>query len=62
MVGALTFFGHHKLLYKQMLVLTGVLLALVLVVMVGESVQELQLADWLSTTPVPLPIPAWCGI
>lgn len=61
-VGALTFFGQHKLPYKKMLVLTGLLLAMVLIVMVGESVQELQLAGWLSTTAVPLPIPGWMGI
>lgn len=61
-VGALTFFGHHKLPYKKMLILTGVLLGVVLVVMVGESVQEIQLAGWVSTTPVPLPIPDWFGI
>ena len=61
-VGALTFFGHQKLPYKKMLILTGVLLGVVLVVMVGESVQELQLAGWLPTTPVPLPLPGWFGI
>ena len=33
-----------------MLVLTGVMLGAVLIVMVGESVQELQLAHWLPTT------------
>lgn len=61
-VGVLTFVLHHKLPYKKMLILTGVLLAGVLVVMVGESVQEMQLAGWLSTTPVALPIPAWMGL
>lgn len=61
-VGALTFVLHHKLPYKKMLILTGILLAGVLVVMVGESVQEMQLAGWLSTTPVSLPIPAWMGL
>ena len=35
-----------------MLVVTGVLLGVVLVVMVGESVQELQLAGWLPTTTI----------
>ena len=61
-VGVLTFVMHRHLPYKKMLILTGILLAGVLVVMVGESVQEMQLAGWLSTTPVPLPIPAWMGI
>jgi high-affinity iron transporter len=34
----------------------------VLVVMVGESVQEMQLAGWLPTTPIPLSIPGWVGL
>jgi high-affinity iron transporter len=40
-VGVLTFFAHRKLPYKRMLVFTGVLLALVLFVMVGEQIQEI---------------------
>ncbi len=61
-VGVLTFLAHHKLPYKKMLTFTGLMLAAVLVVMVGESVQEMQLAHWISTTPVNLPIPAWMGV
>lgn len=61
-VGVLTFIVHKHLPYKKMLILTGLLLAGVLVVMVGESAQELQLAHWISTTPVRLPIPAWMGL
>ena len=36
-VGALTFVAHHRLPYKKMLILTGVLLGVVLIVMVGEN-------------------------
>src|SRR3954466_15586233 len=36
-VGLLTFWLHHKLPYKKMLVLTGILLGVVLVVMVGGT-------------------------
>ena len=61
-VAALTFIAHRHLPYKKMLILTGVLLGAVLVVMVGESVQEMQQASWLSTTPVDLPLPAWVGM
>ncbi|MCL4394449.1 MAG: FTR1 family protein [Chloroflexi bacterium] len=61
-VGVLTFAAHHRLPYKRMLVLTGVMLGVVLVVMVGESVQEMQLAGWLRTTPIALPIPDWMGL
>jgi high-affinity iron transporter len=45
-----------------MLVLTGVMLGVVLIVMVGESVQEMQLAGWLPTTALPLAIPGWVGL
>lgn len=61
-VGVLTFIAHQHLPYKKMLILTGVMLAGVLVVMVGESAQELQLAGWISTTPIPVPIPDWMGL
>lgn len=61
-VGALTFVAHERLPYKRMLVLTGVMLGFVLVVMVGESAQELQLAGWIPTTTVALPIPDWMGV
>jgi high-affinity iron transporter len=61
-VGALTFAAHHRLPYKRMLVLTGVLLGVVLVVMVGESAQELQQAGWLSSTSLDLPLPGWLGV
>jgi high-affinity iron transporter len=61
-VGALTFVAHHRLPYKRMLVLTGIVLGAVLVVMVGENIQEMQLASWIGTTPVPLPIPEWMGL
>ncbi|GCF09589.1 FTR1 family iron permease [Dictyobacter arantiisoli] len=61
-VGILTFMAHHKLPYKKMLVLTGVMLGVVLIVMVGESIQEMQLAHWISTTPINVPIPGWMGL
>jgi high-affinity iron transporter len=61
-VAYITFVAHHRLPYKKMLVLTGVMLGAVLVVMVGESGQELQQAGWISTTNLPIPIPAWVGL
>lgn len=61
-VAVLTFIAQKKLPYKKMLVLTGVLLGVVLIVMVGESAQELQLAGWIPTTPLNLPIPGWIGM
>lgn len=61
-IGVLTFAAHKHLPYKKMLILTGVLLAGVLLVMVGESVQEMQLAGWIGETKLPLPIPDWAGL
>jgi high-affinity iron transporter len=61
-VAVLTFIAHKKLPYKTMLVWTGILLGAVLLVMVGESVQEMQQAGWLNTTAIGLSIPAWMGL
>ena len=61
-VGILTFAAERRLPYKKMLIFTGLMLSGVLVVMVGESVQELQLANWISTTPLNLNIPGWMGM
>jgi high-affinity iron transporter len=61
-VGGITFFAHRKMPYKRMLVLTGIMLGIVLIVMVGESVQEMQLAGWLPETQVALAIPGWVGL
>jgi high-affinity iron transporter len=61
-VGVLTFLAHRKLPYKKMLVFTGGLLVMVLAVMVGETVQEMQLAGWIGTTPLNIPIPDWAGV
>ena len=62
LVAILTFVAHKHLPYKRMLVFTGILLGGVLLVMVGESVQEMQQAGWIPTTLVALPIPAWMGL
>ncbi|MHB8637768.1 MAG: FTR1 family iron permease [Fimbriimonadaceae bacterium] len=61
-VAALTFSAHRRLPYKKMLILTGALLAGVLIVMVGESAQEMQLAGWLPTHHLALAFPDWMGV
>ena len=64
-IALLTFAARRKLPYKQMLVVTGVMLGAVLLVMVGEQVQEMQLAHWLPTTAIPRlerTIPEWMGM
>ena len=64
-VAMLTFVAHRKLPYRKMLVLTGIMLGVVLLVMVGEQAQEMQLAHWIPTTPIARLeniIPAWMGL
>jgi high-affinity iron transporter len=62
-VAALTFLAHRRLPYRKMLVLTGILLGVVLLVMVGEQAQEMQMAAWIRTTPISwLKIPGWAGL
>lgn len=62
-VAFLTFVGHHRLPYKRMLIFTGILLAVVLFIMVGEQVNEMQLAGWIGTTNISWLqwIPDWAG-
>src|SRR6187399_1185819 len=65
MVAVLTFVLQRRLPYRKMLITTGILLGVVLLVMVGEQVQEMQLAHWVSTTPIPWledVIPGWMGM
>jgi high-affinity iron transporter len=61
-VGVLTFTLHQRLPYKRLLIITGVMLLFVLVVAVGEEVNEMQLAGWIGTTEISwLHIPGWMG-
>ena len=65
LVAILTFVMQQRLPYRNMLITTGILLGGVLLVMVGEQAQEMQLAHWISTTPVPWLvslIPDWAGL
>ncbi len=62
LVGIATFVLQQRLPYKRMLVATGVLLGVVLLVMVGESVQELQLAGWLPTHTLGVAFPGWISL
>lgn len=61
-VAALTFLAHRRLPYKKMLVCTGVLLGGILLIMVGESVQEMQQAGWMQTTGIGFSFPGWVGL
>src|SRR3989440_608806 len=65
MVAVLTFVLQQRLPYRKMLITTGILLGVVLLVMVGEQAQEMQLAHWISTTPIGFLetcIPRWMGV
>ncbi len=60
--GVLTFALHQRLPYRRLLIITGVMLLFVLLVSVGEEVNEMQLAGWIATTPVVgLAVPGWMG-
>jgi high-affinity iron transporter len=63
-MAALTFWAHKRLPYRKMLIATGVLLGLVLLVMVGEEVFEMQQANWIPTTNIHALawIPDWAGV
>ena len=65
LVAVLNFVAHQRLPYRKMLVLTGIMLGVVLMVMVGEQAQEMQLAHWIPTTHLPWLekfIPGWMGL
>jgi high-affinity iron transporter len=60
--GVLTFGLHQRLPYRRLLIITGVMLLFVLLVSVGEEVNEMQLAGWIGTTEISwLHIPGWMG-
>jgi high-affinity iron transporter len=59
-VGVITFVLHERLPYKKLLIITGALLVVVLFVMVGEEVNEMQLAGWIGTTSIGH-WPGWLG-
>jgi high-affinity iron transporter len=61
-VGVLTFGLHQRLPYRRLLIITGAMLLFVLLVQVGEEVNEMQLAGWIGTTEIHgLTIPGWMG-
>jgi high-affinity iron transporter len=62
-VGALTLVLQTKLPHKKILVVTGVMIAAVLVTMVGSTVHTLQLVGWAPIAPIPGAerLPYWLG-
>ena len=60
-VGVLTFWLHAKLPYRRMLILTGVLVGVVLVVMIGGTALSFVELGWLPRHDTPFTVPAWLG-
>ncbi len=60
-VGALTFWLHHRLPYKRMLVLTGVMVGTVLVVMIGGTALSFMDLGWIPSHSTPFEVPVWMG-
>jgi high-affinity iron transporter len=63
LVGLITFSLNVRLPYRQMLVVTGVLIGGVLVTMVGHTVHVMQAVGWLPITPIGgVVFPYWAGL
>jgi len=61
LVGLATFKLEQKLPYKRMLVVTGVLIAFVLFVMVGNTARSMQGVGWLPVHTLDVDFPLWMG-
>jgi high-affinity iron transporter len=63
-VGVLTLVLQTKLPHKKMLIVTGVMIAAVLVTMVGSTVHVMQLVGWAPITPIAglAGMPYWLGV
>jgi high-affinity iron transporter len=52
-----------KLPHKKMLIVTGFMIAFVLVTMVGNTVHVMQVVGWIPITPIEdLVLPYWTGV
>jgi high-affinity iron transporter len=60
-VGVLTFWLHHKLPYRKMLILTGGMVAVVLMVMIGGTALSFMDLGWIPSHPTPFTVPTWMG-
>jgi high-affinity iron transporter len=60
-VGVLTFWLHAKLPYRRMLILTGILVGVVLVVMIGGTALSFVELGWLPRHDTPFKVPQWLG-
>jgi high-affinity iron transporter len=60
-VGVLTFVLQRRLPYRRMLVVTGVMIGLVLVVMIGGTASTFQDLGWLPRHDLGVAVPGWAG-
>ena len=61
-VGVLTFWLQRQLPHKKMLIVTGVMIAVVLLVMIGNTVRTLQVVGWVPITSIDVQLPYWAGV
>jgi high-affinity iron transporter len=63
LVGVVVFALQARLPYKKMLIVTGVMIGVVLLTMVGNTTHILQLVGWLPLHPIRwLTLPYWAGL
>ena len=63
LVGFIVFALQSKLPYKKMLIVTGVMIGVVLLQMVGNTVHVMQVVGWLSIHPIRwMVLPYWTGM
>ena len=60
-VGVAVFHLHRRLPYRRMLVLTGVLVGVVLVVMIGGTALTFMDLGWIPRHELPFSLPGWLG-
>src|SRR4051794_25491341 len=60
-VGVAVFHLHRRLPYRRMLVLTGVLVGVVLVVMIGGTALTFMELGWIPSHELPFSLPGWLG-
>jgi high-affinity iron transporter len=60
-VGVAVFHLHRRLPYRRMLVLTGVLVGVVLVVMIGGTALTFAELGWIPQHELPFALPEWLG-
>src|SRR3954467_7909492 len=61
LVGVVTFRLQRRLPYRRMLVVTGGLIGVVLVVMIGGTALSFQDLGWLPSHELPFTVPTWMG-